>query len=94
MNLNQKLEEIHVFFQNCTKYGVNHMKKGETILRLMYKHLENETDMEHEEIIGTGPDGLEVRLDVTGRHVTFTLEDADTIIDSFTFDTQATYEDE
>lgn len=38
MNLNQKLEEVYVFFQNCTKYGVNHMKKGETVKSLELMH--------------------------------------------------------
>ncbi|MGF7012419.1 hypothetical protein M2145_001355 [Lachnospiraceae bacterium PF1-21] len=38
MNMNQKLEEIKVFWGNCFEHGVNHMEKGETVKSLELMH--------------------------------------------------------
>lgn len=81
MNLKEELKGLKPFLDMCKTYTLDTVLPISEIYDLVIANLG--TYFDQERVIGTGPNGLQLRLDINDTLVTFTLEDDDVVIDSY-----------
>lgn len=81
MNLQEQLKGLKPFLDMCKAYTLDTVLSISEIHDLVTANLG--TYLNQERVIGTGPNGIQLRLDINDTLVTFTLEDDDVVIDSY-----------
>lgn len=81
MNLQKQLKGLKPFLDMCKTYTLDTVLSISEIHDLVAANLG--TYLDQERVIGTGPNGIQLRFDVNNTWVTFTLEDDDVVIDSY-----------
>lgn len=81
MNLKEELKGLKPFLDMCKEYQLESVLSISEIHELVAANLG--TCLDQERVIGTGPNGIQLRFDVNDTWVTFTLEDDDVVVDSY-----------